>query len=75
MQAIVNGFVELSNVAVANITAAEGLASYENIHPFYIQVRKGLSFTVADAVSTLPKVILVSGLRPAHAEAPDALLS
>ena len=40
MQAIVNGFVDLSNVAVANITAAEGLASYENIHPFYVQVRK-----------------------------------
>ena len=40
MQAIVNGFVDLSNVAVANITAAEGLASYDNIHPYYIQVRR-----------------------------------
>ncbi|CAL5222903.1 g5332, partial [Coccomyxa viridis] len=39
MKAIVDGFVDLSNVAVANITAAEGLASYDNIHPFYIQVK------------------------------------
>ncbi len=41
MKAIVDGFVDLSNVAVANITAAEGLASYDNIHPFYIQVCPG----------------------------------
>ena len=39
MQAIVNGFEALSDTAVANITAAESLASYENIHPLYIEVR------------------------------------
>ena len=38
MQAIVNGFVNISNDAVANITAAEALASYASIHPFYIEV-------------------------------------
>ena len=38
MQAIVNGFVNISNDAVANITAAEALASHASIHPFYIEV-------------------------------------
>ena len=38
MQAIVNGFVNISNAAVANITAAENLASYASIHPFYLEV-------------------------------------
>jgi len=37
MQAIVSGFEDLSDTAVANITAAESLASYDNIHPLYIQ--------------------------------------
>ena len=43
LQAVVNGFVNLSNTAVANITAAEDLASYENIHPLYLEVRRTLS--------------------------------
>jgi len=38
MQAIVDGFEDLSDTAVANITAADSLASYDNIHPLYIQV-------------------------------------
>ena len=46
MQAIVSGFVNLSNVAVANITAAEDLASYDNIHPLYIQVCKSCPFDI-----------------------------
>ena len=43
LQAVVDGFVNLSNTAVANITAAEDLASYENIHPLYLEVRGTLS--------------------------------
>ena len=38
LQAIVDGFVNISNDAVANITAAEALASYDSIHPFYLEV-------------------------------------
>ena len=38
MQAIVNGFVNISNDAAVNITAAEALASYGSIHPFYLEV-------------------------------------
>ena len=43
LQAVVDGFVDLSNTAVANITAAEDLASYENIHPLYLEVWGTLS--------------------------------
>ena len=54
-----NGFVDLSNVAVANITAAEGLASYNNIHPYYIQVCGG-----CHCVSNPLQVLLYSGFLP-----------
>ena len=43
LQAVVNGFVNLSNTAVANITAAEDLATYQNIHPLYLEVRRTLA--------------------------------
>lgn len=60
LQAVVNGFVNLSNTAVANITAAEDLVTYQNIHPLYLEVRRTLAIYIMQG---LPRGWKVGGLR------------